>query len=174
MPLFGRPERLPAAVRDRLPATERIVSWADTSDGEVVVATPTGLWWPQPGEPRLIGWHEINKVVWRDNALSVVQADVLDDLLLVDRAPVRAAISVPRDLPPTVRKRVEANVVHSQVLPVPGGSALFVARHVPGRDGLSWWARLEDGTPDSDQIRAAVTAQLALTRAQWEADNLAE
>jgi hypothetical protein len=172
MPLFGRPERVPAAVRDRLPATERIVSWADTVDGEVILASPSGLWWPGPGEPRLIGWHQINKVIWRDNALSVVEADVLDDLLLVDRPPVRAGISVPRDLPPTVRKRVEDNVVRSQVLPVAGGAALFVGRHVPGRDGLSWWARLEAGTADTDQVRAAISAQLALMRAEWEAENL--
>jgi hypothetical protein len=172
MALFGRPDRVPAAVRDRLPTTERIVSWADTTDGEVIVATPSGLWWPEPGEPRLIGWHEVDKAVWRDGTLSVVQADVLDDLLLVDRAPVRAQLSVPRDLPPTIRKRVEANVVRSQLLPVPGGSARFVARHVPGRDGLSWWARLEPGTADTEQVRAVVTAELALLRADWETENL--
>ena len=54
---------------------------------------------------------------------------------------------MPRDLPPVVRKRIETNVVRSEVLPVPGGSARFVARRIPGQDGLRWWARLEDGTP---------------------------
>ena len=97
--------------------------------------------------------------MWRDGRLTVIEADVVDDLLLVDREPVVVDLDEPRDLPPTIRKRVEANVVHSQVHPVPGGSARFVARRVPGQDGLRWWARLEDGTPDNAQVRAVVAQQ---------------
>ncbi|HET8581928.1 MAG TPA: hypothetical protein VFL65_01655, partial [Jatrophihabitans sp.] len=85
---------------------ERVVSWADTADGAVVAATPLGLWWPGP---RRIPWQRIDKAVWRDGVLSVVEADVVDDELLVDRPAVSVTIAVPRDLPPTVRKRVEAN-----------------------------------------------------------------
>lgn len=172
MRLFRRPDRLPAEVQARLPDGERVLSWADTPTGEVLVATPAGLWWPDPGALRLIGWQLISKVVWRENVLSVVQSDVVDDLLLVDRPTVRAELSVPRDLPPTVRKRVEANVVLSQVRSVPGGHARFVARRVPGQDGLTWWARLEASTSDSEKIRGEVRAQLALLRADWEAENL--
>ena len=91
--------------------------------------------------------------------LTVFEADVVDDLLLVDRRPVAAELSVPRDLPPVVRKRIESNVVHSQVHPVPGGSARFVARRIPGRDGLRWWARLDDGVRDTAEVRAAVAAR---------------
>jgi hypothetical protein len=89
-----------------------VVSWADLAGGGVLLATPRGLWWPEPdGSPRLIGWQYITKAIWRDNHVIVTEADVVDDFLLVDRPPVAVEIAVPRDLPPAIRKRVEANVV---------------------------------------------------------------
>jgi hypothetical protein len=159
MRLFHRREAPPSDAVAHLPRAERVLSWADLVDGSVVLASPSGLWWPAEDEHRLIAWPHITKAVWRDGRLTVFEADVVDDLLLVDRDPVAVDLAVPRDLPPVVRKRVEANVVHSQVHPVPGGSARFVARRVPGQDGLRWWARLEDGTPDSAPVRAAVARQ---------------
>lgn len=170
MALFHRRDAPPADVVRLLAKDERVVSWADTDAGAVVLATPWGLWWPGAEGYRRIGWQHVDKATWRDDVLSVIEADVVDDLLLVDRAPVGVRLSTPRDLPPTVRKRVEANVVHSRVLAVTGGSARFVARRVPGRDGLAWWARLEGGTADTPQVRSALSAQLALLRAEWEAE----
>lgn len=173
MRLFHRRERPPAEVLARLPAGERVVSWADTAGGDVVLATPTGLWWPAADDHRLIGWQHIDKVTWRERLLVVVEAEVVDDVLLVDRAPIAAELTAPRDLPPTVRKRVEANVVRSELLPVPGGTARFVARRLPGADGLGWWARLEPGTPDSAEVRVAIGARLARMRADWAAEQAA-
>jgi hypothetical protein len=168
MRLFHRRDAPPAAALAHLDAGERVVSWADTTSGDVVLATPRGLWWPAGDAPRLIGWQHVSKAVWRDGALTVTEAEIVDDLLLAERRPVSVELSVPRDLPPTVRKRVEANIVSSDVAPVPGGSARFVARRVPGEDGVRWWARLEPGTPDTDQVRSAVAAPVASLRADWE------
>jgi hypothetical protein len=53
---------------------------------------------------------------------------------------------------------------------VPGGTARFVARRLPGADGLGWWARLEPGTPDTPETRSAIAARIARWRADWEAD----
>lgn len=145
---------------EAIPKHERIVAWADGADGTIVAVTPRGIWWPEGDGHRLIGWQYVDKAIWRDDLLTVVQADVVDDVLLVDRAPVSLAIVTPRDLPPTVRSRVETNVVRSEVQPVPGGSARFVARRIPGRDGVVWWARLEAGTRDDAQVRASVVARL--------------
>lgn len=165
MALFHRRDTPPADVVAALPDGERVVSWADLDGGGVLLATPAGLWWPAHDGPRLIAWQHITKAIWRDGTLTVIEAEVFDDLLLVDRAPVSAVITVPRDLPPVVRRRIEANVVRSEVHPVAGGAARFVARRIPGRDGVVWWARLEDGTSDSPGVRAAVSAQVALLRA---------
>lgn len=170
MRLFRRRETPPADALAQLPGDERVVSWADLADGAVVLATPSGLWWPAVGAHRLIAWPHIIKAVWRDGWLTVFEAEVVDDLLLVDREPVAAQLSVPRDLPPVVRKRVEANVVHSQVHPVPGGAARFVARRIPGQDGLRWWARLEDGTPDGAAVRSALASQRDQLAAQHAAE----
>jgi hypothetical protein len=89
----------------------------------------------------------------------------VDDLLLVDRPPITARLTKPRDLPPTVRKRVEANIVRSELLALGGGTVRFVGRREPGRDGVTWWARLEPGTPDTEEVRAAVRARIAILRA---------
>jgi hypothetical protein len=166
MRLFQRRETPPSDALAHLPRDERVVSWADLADGSVVLASPSGLWWPDGDQHQLIAWPHIIKAVWRDGRLTVFEADIVDDLLLVDREPVVADLAVPRDLPPVIRKRIETNVVHSQVHPVPGGSARFVARRVPGQDGLRWWARLDDGTPDGAQVRAAVAQQRDLLAAQ--------
>lgn len=177
MRLFHRRDRPPAEVVARLPRDERVVSWADTAGGGVVLATPAGLWWPATtdpaGEHRLIGWQHIDKATWREHLLVVVEADLVDEVLLVDRAPISLELTMPRDLPPTVRKRVEANVVRSEVQPVPGGAARFVARRIPGEDGLGWWARLEPGTPDSVELRSAIRGRLARMSADWAASQAA-
>ena len=159
MALFRRRETPPDIAG--LEPDERVVSWADTAEGDVVAATPLGLWWPGP---RRIAWQLIDKAVWRDGVLTVTEADVVDDMLLVDRDPVGVKLTVPRDLPPTVRKRVESNIVHTELLSVPGGAVRFVARRQPGKDGVRWWAHLELGTPDTPTVRSAIAARLSLLR----------
>ena len=162
----GRREQPPASLVALLDRDERVVSWADTSDGSVIAATPLGLWWPFPDAPRRMQWEHIDKVTWREGGeFSVVEADVVDDLLLVDRPTVSAVLATPRDLPPTVRKRVEGNIVQRELVSVPGGAVRFVARRRPGVDGLTWWAHLEPGTPDSESVREAIRARVALLRA---------
>ena len=167
MALLHRRDAPPASALVALEPGERTVSWADAADGRVVVATPRGIWWPEDGTARLIGWQFVSKAVWRERVLAVVEAEVDDDLIIVEHAPVSIELAVPRNLPPTVRKRVEANVVHSEVVPILGGAARFVARRVPGEDGLRWWARLEPGTADSPQVRCAVGERLSVLRADW-------
>jgi hypothetical protein len=162
---FTRRERPPAEVVQRLDPEERFVSWADAANGSVVVATSLGLWWPFASGPRRVPWQHIDKIIWRDGGLTLVEADIEDDILLVDRPPVSVSLAVPRDLPPVVRKRVEGNIVKSEVLAIAGGTVRFVGRRRPGQDGLAWWARLEQSTPDTEQVRAAIRARLAILRA---------
>lgn len=165
MKLFARREKPPADLVARLDAGERLVSWADTSSDAVVAATSLGLWWPFPDGPRRIPWQQVDKVVWQDHVMSVTEADVVEDELLVDRPAVHARLTVPRDLPPTVRKRVDGNIVRTELVSVPGGSVRFVARKVPGADGVTWLARFEPGTPETTSTRAAVRARLERLRA---------
>jgi hypothetical protein len=164
MALFTRRERPPADVLVGLDKDERVLSWADTSGEDVVVATPKGLWWPGPGGRRRILWQHIDKAIWRDGVLTIIEAEVVDDLLLVDRAPVAARLTQPRDLPPTIRKRVETNIVRTELVTIAGGAVRFVGRRQPGRNGITWWAHLEPGTDDTEPVRSAVQARIAILR----------
>jgi hypothetical protein len=164
--LFGRTPRPPVELTALLARDDRVVSWADVEGGGVVLASRLGLWWPFPDGPRRIGWERIDKATWSDGVLRVIEADVVDGLLLVDREPVSAQLTVPRDLPPTVRKRVEASVVSSEL--VTGGRVAMrvVGRRVPGRDGITWWARLEPSIGDTPETRAIVHDVLGARREQ--------
>jgi len=159
VPWLRRRPQPPASVMQQLDADERVVSFADV-DGGVLVATPRGLWWPFPGGMRRIGWERVDKAVWTEGRLTVTEADLIDDVLLVDRPPISARVVTPRDLPPTVRKRVESSVVRSEIYPVPGGAARFVGRRIPSLDGVTWWVRLERGTRDTEATRAAITDRI--------------
>lgn len=164
MGMLNRREKPPADVLAALDPDERVLSWADTSGEDVVIATTLGLWWPGPAGRRRIAWQYVDKVVWQAEVMSVTEAEVEDDALLIERPAVHARITVPRDLPPVVRKRVEQNIVRTELVSVTGGAVRFVARKLPGRDGTMWWARLEPGTPDTASVRSAVRARLALLR----------
>jgi hypothetical protein len=164
--IFSRRPRPPAAITGLLARDDRVVSWAPVADGAAVLASRFGLWWPADAGARLIGWQHVDKAVWKDGTLTVTEAEVFDDLVLVDLAPVSAVIDEPRDLPPAIKARVEASVARSELGQLTVGSARFVARRVPGRDGLTWWARLEPGTPDSPELRAEVGEIVASLRAQ--------
>jgi hypothetical protein len=84
----------------------------------------------------------------------------------VDQDPVSVTLSVPRDLPPVVNKRITTNVVRSVLTQVTGGSARLVARRVPGQDGVRCWARLEDGAVDSPMVRRELVELLERLRAE--------
>ena len=131
------------------------------------MATNRGLWWPD--EPaRLIDWHSITKAVWSEAGLTVFEADV-DDFILVDRRPIRVALSEPRKVPEVVRQRVEASIVYNFEIVLPEGPANLVARKIIGQNGLSWWARLGPHTPDNSSTRLALGQLLAERRDENEA-----
>jgi len=165
-----RRERPPASVLALLASGERVLSWADTADGNVVLATPLGLWWPADAGTRRIGWQYISKASWQDDVLTVIEGEVEDDLIR-DRRPVAVALATPRNLPIVVRKRVNANIVKTELATIAGGAVRFVGRRMPGAGGIAWWARLEPGTPMTEDVRSAVHARLELLRAQWNAAN---
>jgi hypothetical protein len=166
--VFGR-ERPPAGLLALLDHDERVVAWASADSG-TVAATTRGLWVPAVDGYRRIGWELVDKAVWRDGVLTVVEAEVVDDVILRELPPLALALAEPRDVPAAVRRRVEASVVRSELLHVDGGAARFVARRVPRRDGVVWRARLEPGTVDAPATRASVQARLDELAANWAVD----
>ena len=161
------PRRAPAAARRRLDSTEHIVAWATPQTGSAdapLVVTNLGIWWPVGDDAHRIGWERVDKAVWSDDTQTVTEADVVDDLLLVERRPVSLRLPSPGSVPPAVRKRVESTVAHRYEAIVDGRMVRIVARRVPGHDGLRWWARLPADLPDTPEVRAYLRAIIGRLR----------
>jgi hypothetical protein len=163
-------ERRPPVDATRpLDRDERVVSWATAADGGTVLATHLGLWLPDPdGRPRRIRWHLVDKAVWRDGALTVVAADDPGDGVLVELPPHSVQLAEARDLPPTVRARVERSIGYTRHHRLtPGGGVRVVGRRVAGVDGLSWQLVFDSGTDRNDPLlRAQADRLLAEARAE--------
>src|SRR5207245_10888414 len=133
---------------------ERTLAVGDTADAPVV-ATNVGLWLPDGSSWRRLGWQDVVKATWTGDSLQLIEGTV-DGGLITDLPARAVALSDPRNLPAGVRLRVEASIARWEQVQVPGGNARLVARRVPGVDGLTWTARLDTGTPDSEAARAVL------------------
>jgi hypothetical protein len=158
--VFGR-NRPPAEVRQRLDVEERVLAWGtvgpDGADRGYVVATNVGLWWPDD-PPRRIPWHLIVRASWSERGLSVVEADIVDDLLLAERPARTVALENTGKIPPVVRQRVEGSIAITHEARLDDGPVRIVARRISGQDGHVWLARLGPGMADSERSRAQLTA----------------
>jgi hypothetical protein len=156
--LTGRGE-LPEGFTGRLDEPERVLASAATSDGGHLVVTSLGLWVPAGEGHRRIGWHLISTARWDGRALQVIEAQEAgtagDTVLLTDRPARRYPLPAPGNVPEFVQGRVVRSVLASERRQLPGGSALFVRRRVPGRDGIQLQARPDPGT-GLDAVRQAL------------------
>ncbi len=156
--LFGR-TKPPADLRKLLSADERLLAVADEGPA-TAAASQLGLWLPAEGSWRRIRWDDIVKATWSEAGLEVIEGRDEDGVVL-DLPPLRYRFTEPRNLPLTVRERVEHSIARWEQVRVPGGTARIVARRQPGQDGLRWTARLDAGTPDSPDARQALAGYLA-------------
>ncbi len=156
--LFRR--KPPAKLRPKLDRSERMLAWAATADpaDAVVVVTTLGL--RLPGRDRL-GWRQIHKATWAGSRLTVVPAVEVGEpvpvdgtayTVMADTDPVSVQLADPKDVPFAVRQRVTRSVAYTAHHPLPVGGVRVVARRVPGRDGLTWHVRYDEGTPVGDEL----------------------
>src|SRR5436190_19703421 len=132
---------------------ERVVSWATLDDGSVVLATQRGLWLPAPGGAERVLWHLVDRAVWREGTLTLVTAVDPGDGVLEEQPARAVRLSTPRDLPPTVRARVQGTIGYSRHHKLqPAGGVHVVGRRVPGRDGLTWQLVFDAGTDRDDPL----------------------
>jgi hypothetical protein len=157
--LFGR-DRPPVAAVEQLEPDERIISWASLGDGSAAVASPLGLWLPYPDGPRRVPWHLVDRVTWRDGILTVTAAVDRGGGVLAEEPPFAVRLAEPRDLPPTVRVRVERSIAYSRHYRLSaGGGVRVVGRRVAGAEGLTWQLVFDSG---ADQDDPAVRDEAAL------------
>jgi hypothetical protein len=171
--VWWRKPRLPADKRPPLERDERVVAWAQTPDGGVVVATNRGLFLPDR-EDRL-AWHQIHKAVWSGRELVVTPAETVEQregYAVADDLPTEGHLLIePRDLPQQVYRRVTRSVAYTIHHPVPGGGVRVVARRVSGVDGLMWTARYDRGTErESEAVRRRTAELVAEARAAVKPD----
>lgn len=125
-------DRLPEGFIGTLDAHEHVLA---TADGPLV-ATSLGLWVPGEDGHRRVAWHVINKASWADDALSIVEGEVVERAgeaeVISDRPARRFTVKEPGKLPVVVRERVDGSIVarHRKDLP-DGGGAWFVQRKTP-------------------------------------------
>lgn len=142
-------ERLPRELSTRLAAEEHVLAWTRVSTGGYLAVTALGLWIPDGGGQRRIGWDLISKAVWRADVLTVTEAEVTGQaggaLVLADRAPMRLVLPRPGRIPHLVRQRVEGSIRSRYRKDLPDGGAWFVLRKVPGADGVVLQVRPDPG-----------------------------
>jgi hypothetical protein len=145
--MFGR-RRLPRTLRPALVRDERVVAWASTSDGRAIVLTNLGLW--LPGRTERLSWHHIHRAAWSDPVLTVVPAAEVGSgegyVVMADEPSVTISLDDPDDVPVEVRSRVSRSVAATTHHDLPEGGVRVVARRVPGRNGIVWHVRFDDGT----------------------------
>jgi hypothetical protein len=154
----GRP---PAEALRLIDRDERVTAWGRTADGDVVVATPMGLWLPGAAGTARVGWHEIHKARWDDGVLTLVLSVESSPGVREDAPPQRYVLGEPQGLPAEVRTRVTRSVAYTTHHRLADGGVRIVARRVPGRDGLEWAVRYDPATSrdaDTDQRVADLLA----------------
>lgn len=165
--LFTR-DRPPAEAVAGLDPDERVVSWAPLVEGGAAVATQRGLWLPGPGGAERLPWHLVDKATWRDDRLTVTPAVDTGEGVLDELPPRSVRLAAPRDLPQTVRVRVERAIAVTRHHRLPGGGGVrVVARRVPGRDGLTWQLVFDAGVDrDDPAVRARAAGLVEQARAE--------
>jgi hypothetical protein len=158
--VFRRRSRLPASTRPPLDQDERVLAWAATAPGAVVV-TNRGVWLPERADR--LGWHQVHKAVWSGEVLTVTPAEVVARQETYDVVADLPAISIelpdPQDVPEQIRGRVTRSVGYTQHQSIGGGGFRVVGRRVPGVDGLTWTVRYDPGTDVDTPGLAQYTAE---------------
>ncbi|SFB28520.1 hypothetical protein SAMN05216266_107243 [Amycolatopsis marina] len=141
---------VPEVLTEAMDREEHVVGHAATADGGYVAVTHLGLWVPDGGGVRRIGWHLISKAAWAAGTLTVTEAEESGRagaaVLLTDRSPVRFELERPGTLPKLIRQRVDGSIRSRYHKELAGGGAWFVVRKVPGRDGVVLQVRADPGT----------------------------
>ena len=160
-------DRLPEGFPGTLDAGEEVVVSAPVEGGGHLVVTARGLWIPDGGGARRVGWHLIGKAGWKDDVFTLTESEETGTagsaVVLTDRTPVRFRLADPGKVPFQVRLRVDGSVRSRHRQEIGDGGAWFVQRKVPGRDGSVLQVRPDPGTDLAlvEAIAEQVTAKLA-------------
>ena len=159
--LIGDP--LPEDFPGRLVESENAIGSAAVRGGGYLVVTELGLWIPDGGRARRIGWHLVSKATWGDGTLTLTEADETGTagpaVVLRDREPVRFELPRPGKVPWLIRQRVDGSIRARHRAELTSGGVWFVQRKLPGRDGVVLQARPDPGA--DLEVVAAIAREAA-------------
>jgi hypothetical protein len=158
---------LPQEFPGKLTAEERVLAVAQSREGGHLVATSLGLWLPEGGTARRVGWHLVSKVTWDNGLLAVIEAEetgtVAGAVVLNDRPPRTFRLTGASGLPEAVHARVTGSIKSSHHRDLPGGGAWLVQRKMAGRDGIVLQVRADPGT-DEEALKSLTAQVVAATK----------
>jgi hypothetical protein len=147
---------------------ERVLAWADTTDGAVAAGTREAFYLTDASgaSPLRLPWEQVEAAGWdRDESiLRIAEVGSWGE----ERPTHRVPLDDPRDLLQLVRERVTASIVLQRHVPVADRRGLrVVARRSPVGDApMEWFFEYDAGVdPDDPAVRAAASAALARARA---------
>lgn len=152
--------RPPPEMSGLLDADERVLAWGRTEGGDAVVATRLGLW--VPGDPpRRIGWQSVHTAGWDSGRFRLVEGVEVEPDVVADGPVTVLRLAEAGGLPAAVHQRVTGSVAHTAHHQLPGlGGVRIIGRRTPGRDGVTYAARYDDGTDPHHPTVVAATGQL--------------
>lgn len=139
---------------------ERLLAWAETTDGTVIGGTRDAFY-----APTRVPWEQVEAADW-DRETSRLRVSEVGSFgaarpeHLYDLADAGRLVQL-------VRERVTASVVYQRHVPVDGRRGVrVIARRAPGRPGpLSWVYEYDEGVdPDDPFVRLAAGQALAEAR----------
>jgi hypothetical protein len=143
-------DRTPEGFTGELDRGEDVVDAAPVEGGGHLVVTALGLWIPDSGGARRVGWHLIGKAAWKDGVFTLTESEEVGTagsaVVLADRAPASFRLPAPSKVPQHVRLRVDGSVRSRHRQDIGDGGAWFVQQKVPGRDGCVLQVRPDRGT----------------------------
>lgn len=160
MPLFRRRRApLPADVRSRLvlPGDDRVVAWAELTDGWAVASRRALHVAPDGGPVRRRPWSDVDRASLDPETatLTVVWVEGSPDSLRLTDDRVQS-------FPGVLRERVQSSVVHRETVAVRGTEVRVVLRR--GEDGALFTQVLGDGRVDLGDPTVAAVVDAAEAR----------
>jgi len=143
---------------------ERLLAWAETTNGVLVGGTRDALHLPDREPPRL-PWEEIATADWDidERELHVVEVGSFGE----PQPEHRLSLDAPDQLLSLVRERVTASIVVQRHVSVRGQRGVrVIGRRSPGRHGeIAWFVEYDDGLDPADpDVATVVDEALASAR----------
>ncbi|MGW5717330.1 hypothetical protein ACWEVP_14285 [Amycolatopsis sp. NPDC003865] len=156
-------DRTPPDFAGSLDPGEDVVDSAPVEGGGYLVVTALGLWVPDGGGARRVGWHLVGKAAWADGVFTLTESSEVGTagsaVVLADLPPVRFRLPAPGKVPRETYQRVEGSIRSRHRQEIGAGGAWFVQRKIPGRDGSVLQVRPDPGTDPG--LVAAIAEQVA-------------